>query len=70
MSSQILGFICINSLTTIGLLFIYDYVSGKLISSFQDKHIEYLYKKVCRLEQQVLDIHELLDKSQINETNH
>jgi len=75
MSAQILGFFCINSITTMGIVYIFKYMSDffKNESEQEVKQIEYLMNKICNLERQVYVLNQVVEDMEdkfIKKENH
>lgn len=75
MSTQILGFFCINSVTTFGIMYIFKYMTDvfKSEKEDEDKKIDYLMNKICNLERQVNTLNlviEDIEEKYIKKENH
>lgn len=64
MSAQILGFLCINGVTTAGIIYIFRYMTDifKIQSNNENDKIEYLMTKICNLERQVNNLNQSLEE--------
>lgn len=64
MSTQILGFFCINGITTFGIMYVFKYMTDffkKDETNNDSKKIEYLMTKICNLEKQVNTLNLVLE---------
>lgn len=63
MSAQILGFFCINGITTVGLMYIFRYMTDffNKESEYESKKTEYLMTKICNLEKQVHCLNQVIE---------
>jgi hypothetical protein len=63
MSAQILGFFCMNGITTISILYAFKYMSDffKNETEDQSQKMDYLMSKICRLERQVNVLNQVVE---------
>lgn len=65
MSSQILGFFCINGITTVSIMYIYKYIIDIFRNEDEindDNKICYLENKICNLERQINSLNQVIEE--------
>lgn len=59
MFANIFGIMCINGITTIGIVYLYDYFKEYHFKLQYEENLEYLSTKICNLEKRILELEEV-----------